>query len=67
MFFAMTVIHLAAKINQLPSFVFLSATKSAVTTAMILIHVFNNPEGNHFLLVVSTGSGRESVCYVGSR
>jgi hypothetical protein len=67
MCFAMAVIHLAANINQLVSFVFLSATKSAMTTAMILIQVFHNPEGYTFLLVVCSLSGHETVCFIASR
>jgi len=63
----MTVIHLAAKINQLTSFVFLSATNSSMTTAMILIQVFNNPKGNTFILVVCSLSGHETVCFIASR
>jgi hypothetical protein len=58
----MTVIHQAAKINQRTPLVFVPSTKSAVTSAMILIQVFNNPEGNNFILVVSSCGGDEYVC-----
>ena len=67
MCFAMRVIHLVAKINQLTSRVFLSAMKSAMTTAMILIQVFSKPKGNTFLLVVCSVSGHETVCFIASR
>ena len=66
MCFAMTVIHLAAKINQLTLFGFPPATKSAMNTAMILIQVFNSPKGNALLLVVCSVSGHEAVCFIAS-
>jgi hypothetical protein len=46
MCFAVSAIHLAAKISQLTSFVFLSATNSAMATVMSPSRVFNKPEGN---------------------